>query len=89
MKLVFDARGKVEISRFKGLGNAPAQLKETTMSQNTRRLLQVALPLRDAVGADLRRYANQLVNTLMGKKAELRFGYIRDHAEHAIANLDV
>jgi topoisomerase-4 subunit B len=90
LELVFDARGKVEISRFKGLGEMPpAQLKETTMSQNTRRLLQVALPLRDAVGADLRRHTDQLVNTLMGKKAELRFGYIRDHAEHALANLDV
>ena len=90
LELAFDARGKVEISRFKGLGEMPpAQLKETTMSQNTRRLLQVALPLRDAVGADLRRHTDQLVNTLMGKKAELRFGYIRDHAEHALANLDV
>ena len=67
----------------------PAQLKETTMSRDTRRLLQVALPLRDAVGADLRRHTDQLVNTLMGKKAELRFGYIRDHAENALANLDV
>ena len=90
LELVFDARGKVEISRFKGLGEMPpAQLKETTMSQNTRRLLQVALPLRDAIGADIRRHTDQLVNTLMGKKAELRFSYIRDHAEHALANLDV
>ena len=87
---VFDTRGKVETSRFKGLGEMPpAQLKETTMNPDSRRLLQVALPLRDAVGADLRRHTDQLVNMLMGKKAELRFGYIRDHAEHAIANLDV
>jgi topoisomerase-4 subunit B len=87
---IFDSRGKVETSRFKGLGEMPpAQLKETTMNLDTRRLLQVALPLRDAVGADLRRHTDQLVNTLMGKKAELRFGYIRDHAEHARANLDV
>ena len=90
LELDFDARGKVEISRFKGLGEMPpAQLKETTMNPDSRRLLQVALPLRDAVGADLRRHTDQLVNTLMGKKAELRFGYIRDHAEHARANLDV
>ena len=67
----------------------PAQLKETTMNQNSRRLLQVALPMRDSVGADLRRHTDQLVNTLMGKKAELRFVYIRDHAENASANLDV
>ena len=90
LKKVFDGRGKVETSRFKGLGEMPpAQLKETTMSPNSRRLLQVALPMRDSVGADLRRHTDQLVNTLMGKKAELRFVYIRDHAENAIANLDV
>ncbi len=90
LKKIFDSRRKVETSRFKGLGEMPpAQLKETTMNQDSRRLLQVALPLRDSVGADLRRHTDQLVNTLMGKKAELRFGYIRDHAEHARANLDV
>jgi len=86
----FDQRGKVEVSRFKGLGEMPpAQLKETTMNLQSRRLLQVALPLRDSVGADLRRHTDQLVNTLMGKKAELRFGYIRDHAQDVISNLDV
>ena len=90
MKTVFDKRGKVETSRFKGLGEMPpAQLKETTMNRNSRRLLQVSLPLRDSVGADLRRHTDQLVNTLMGKKAELRFGYIREHAENALASLDV
>jgi topoisomerase-4 subunit B len=90
LKTVFDTRGKVETSRFKGLGEMPpAQLKETTMNQNSRRLLQVDLPRRDSVGADLRRHTDQLVNTLMGKKAELRFCYIRDHAEHALASLDV
>ncbi|MFZ9134960.1 MAG: toprim domain-containing protein, partial [Candidatus Puniceispirillaceae bacterium] len=90
LKTAFDGRGKVEISRFKGLGEMPpAQLKETTMNPASRRLLQVSLPQRDSVGADLRRHTDQLVNTLMGKKAELRFGYIRDHAEDALANLDV
>jgi topoisomerase-4 subunit B len=86
----FDGRGKIEISRFKGLGEMPpAQLKETTMSKDSRRLLRVELPLRDATGADERRGVDSLVNTLMGKKAELRFGYIRDHAEDVIASLDV
>ncbi|MDC1383623.1 DNA topoisomerase IV subunit B [Candidatus Puniceispirillum sp.] len=90
LKTVFDGRGKVETSRFKGLGEMPpAQLKETTMSPNSRRLLQVALPMRDSVGADLRRHTDQLVNILMGKKAELRFVYIRDHAENTLVNLDV
>ena len=86
----FDGRGKIEISRFKGLGEMPpAQLKETTMSKDSRRLLQVALPLRDAEGADERRGVDMLVNTLMGKKAELRFGYIRDHAEDVLEELDL
>ena len=86
----FDGRGKIEISRFKGLGEMPpAQLKETTMSKATRRLLQVSLPNRDQNGADERRGVDQLVNTLMGKKAELRFGYIRDHADDVLAELDI
>jgi topoisomerase-4 subunit B len=89
-KTKFDARGKIEISRFKGLGEMPpAQLKETTMNPDSRRLLRVELPRRDTAGADLRRDTDQLVNTLMGKKAELRFGYIRDHAEDVLAELDV
>jgi topoisomerase-4 subunit B len=87
---IFDKRGKVEVSRFKGLGEMPpAQLKETTMNPASRRLLRVDLPLRDSIGADLRRHTDQLVNTLMGKKAELRFGYIRDHADDVLASLDV
>ena len=86
----FDKRSKVEISRFKGLGEMPpAQLKETTMNPASRRLLRVDLPMRDSVGADLRRHTDQLVNTLMGKKAELRFSYIRDHADEVLASLDV
>ena len=81
--------GRVEVSRFKGLGEMPpAQLKETTMNPASRRLLRVDLPLRNSVGADLRRHTDQLVNTLMGKKAELRFSYIRDHADDVLANLD-
>ena len=86
----FDGRGKIEISRFKGLGEMPpGQLKETTMNVATRRLLRVDLPRRDSTGADARRGVDQLVSTLMGKKAELRFGYIRDHADDVLADLDV
>ena len=58
----------------------PAQLKETTMNPDSRRLLQVSLPKRDMDGADDRRDVDKLVTTLMGKKPELRFNYIRDHA---------
>ena len=86
----FLGRGKIETSRFKGLGEMPpAQLKETTMNPESRRLLRVDLPRRDTQGADLRRNTDQLVNTLMGRKAELRFGYIREHAEEVLAELDV
>ena len=86
----FDGRGKIEISRFKGLGEMPpGQLKETTMNAATRRLLRVDLPRRDSSGADARRGVDQLVSTLMGKKAELRFSYIRDHADDVLADLDV
>jgi len=86
----FKGRGKIDISRFKGLGEMPpTQLKETTMKQETRRLLQVNLPKRDAEGADDRRRVDGLVNTLMGRKPELRFAYIRDHAADVLAELDI
>ncbi|HCD63378.1 MAG TPA: DNA topoisomerase IV subunit B, partial [Alphaproteobacteria bacterium] len=86
----FNQRSKVDISRFKGLGEMPpAQLKETTMNPVSRRLLQVSLPRRDQDGADDRRNVDKLVTTLMGKKPELRFGYIREHAYEVIKELDV
>ena len=85
-----NGRAKIEISRFKGLGEMPpAQLKETTMARASRRLLQVHLPKRDAAGADDRRNVDGLVNTLMGRKPELRFAYIRDHAANVLADLDI
>ncbi|MEL7030488.1 MAG: toprim domain-containing protein, partial [Pseudomonadota bacterium] len=72
----FSGRGKVEVSRFKGLGEMmPAQLKETTMSPQTRSLARVVLP--DGEEADVER----LVEQLMGRKAEGRFQYIQEHAE--------
>ncbi len=86
----FNESSKVEISRFKGLGEMPpSQLKETTMDPNTRKLARIHLPKRDLSGADKRREADRLVTTLMGKKPELRFGYIRDHAENVISQLDI
>jgi topoisomerase-4 subunit B len=68
-------RGKVEVGRFKGLGEmTPPQLKSTTMNPQTRSLARVR------VTEDMRLIADQLVETLMGKKPELRFQYIQDHA---------
>jgi topoisomerase-4 subunit B len=66
---------KPEIGRFKGLGEMnPAQLKDTTMNPATRTLNRVSLPSGPGEITDL-------VETLMGKKAELRFKFIQDNAK--------
>ena len=78
-------RGKVEISRFKGLGEMPAiQLKETTMDRGSRILLRVQVPERYGEGdrSDARKTA-QLVESLMGRKPELRFAFIQENAPKA------
>jgi len=80
---------KALISRFKGLGEMPpAQLKETTMSPKTRKLLKVTIPKRDINEADKRREVDSLVNTLMGKKPELRFRYIQENAS-SVSEYDI
>ena len=82
LKTVFTGRGKVEISRFKGLGEMPAtQLRDTTMKPGHRTLLKVHLPDRFAEDErkDARRTA-ELVERLMGRKPELRFQYIQENA---------
>ena len=64
--------GKCTVSRFKGLGEMPpAQLKETTMSVKTRKLLKITIPKRDIHEADERRTVDNLVNILMGKNLSL------------------
>jgi topoisomerase-4 subunit B len=74
---------KPEISRFKGLGEMmPAQLKETTMDPSKRTLARVTLPRAEEVVEDL-------VEALMGRKPELRFQFIQENAEFAVADLDV
>ncbi|HEX9809599.1 MAG TPA: DNA topoisomerase IV subunit B [Alphaproteobacteria bacterium] len=71
----FKGRGKVEISRFKGLGEMPpAQLRETTMDPARRTLLRVTIP----EGA--RRATAERVESLMGRKPELRLRFIQEHA---------
>ncbi len=83
-------RGKVEVSRFKGLGEMPPhQLKETTMDPKNRHLLRVDLPHRDdPEEAEAFQETAALVETLMGRKPEPRFHYIQEHAR-AVADLDV
>ncbi|HEX3863039.1 MAG TPA: DNA topoisomerase IV subunit B [Stellaceae bacterium] len=81
-------RGKVEISRFKGLGEMPARyLRATTMDPAQRTLLRVMVPPRgDAVAIDTP--TQKLVETLMGRRPELRFDYIQKNARFA-RDLDV
>ena len=79
LKTEFKANAKVEISRFKGLGEMmPAQLKETTMRPGKRTLIQVIAP------ADARASTDRLVDDLMGKRPELRFKFIQENAQFAV-----
>jgi topoisomerase IV subunit B len=85
----FNGSGKVEVSRFKGLGEMPARyLKATTMDPRQRTLLRVKLPERadpaaiETSGEGFARTA-QLVETLMGRRPELRFDYIQKNARFA------
>ncbi len=79
----FDGRGKVEISRFKGLGEMPpAQLKETTMNPASRTLLRVTVPADgDPHEAAAARETGDLVEKLMGRKPEPRFEFIQERAK--------
>ncbi|WP_119391482.1 DNA topoisomerase IV subunit B [Phyllobacteriaceae bacterium SYSU D60012] len=72
----FSGRGKVEISRFKGLGEMlPGQLKETTMDPAKRALLRVNLL------GDEKTTTAKVVEQLMGNKPEERFKFISNRAE--------
>ena len=90
MKTAFDSRGKVEVSRFKGLGEMPpVQLKDTTMDPDKRTLLRVHIP--DAMDPSQRADAKataKLVEQLMGRKPEERFKFIQERA-HFVGELDI
>jgi topoisomerase-4 subunit B len=74
----FHANAKVEIGRFKGLGEMmAAQLKETTMDPSKRALLRVV------VMDDERKQTDSSVERLMGNKPEGRFAFIQERAEFA------
>lgn len=82
LKNEFNANAKVDVGRFKGLGEMmPAQLKETTMDPAKRTLLRVVLL------ADEREGTADSVERLMGTKAEARFAFISDKAEFASEDL--
>ncbi len=73
------------ITRFKGLGEMPAdQLKDTTMDQTKRKLILIN---SEKAKKDMKN-TESLFETLMGKQAELRFKFIQNNANF-IKNLDV
>ena len=79
----FSGKKKIEISRFKGLGEMPPQqLRETTMASATRTLHRVEIPDDD------RAYTATRVEDLMGRKPELRFAFIQQNAQF-INDLDL
>jgi topoisomerase-4 subunit B len=84
-KSYFTGKGKIEVSRFKGLGEMlPAQLKETTMDPTKRMLLKVM------VVPDDKEATADSVERLMGNKPEARFAFIQERAEFAQAEaLDI
>lgn len=76
-------RGKIDVQRFKGLGEMDAKdLKDTTMNPKTRKLIRVSID--DDEGNE----TGDLVERLMGKKPELRFEYIQENARF-VEELDV
>ena len=78
LKKEFHANAKVEVSRFKGLGEMmAAQLKETTMDPKKRTLLRVVLM------EDEKKNTEKSVERLMGTKPEARFAFIQERAEFA------
>ncbi len=101
MQTVFKGKKKVDVSRFKGLGEMPAaQLKETTMNPKSRVLVRVKLPDAANISAITEGLipekdsgptlaeTDDLVERLMGKNAESRFNFIQDNAEF-VEDLDI
>ena len=80
IRKVLTGKGKIEVGRFKGLGEMlPGQLKETTMAPGTRTLLRViVLP-------EAKEETSDSVERLMGTKPEARFAFIQERAAFAAA----
>ncbi|MFI0395965.1 DNA topoisomerase IV subunit B [Paracoccus jiaweipingae] len=76
-------KGKIDVQRFKGLGEMDAKdLKDTTMDPASRKLIRIGID--DEAGGE----TADLVERLMGKKPELRFQYISENARF-VEELDV
>jgi len=66
---------RIEVSRFKGLGEMPpATLRETTMDPKRRTLLRVTMPPEEFARTQ------DIVEALMGRRPELRFAFIQENA---------
>lgn len=88
MKTVFKNKRKIEISRFKGLGEMPAsQLKETTMDPKKRSLLRVVIPAEEK-GSKSKGHTADMIDRLMGKSAEARFVFIQENAQF-VQDIDI
>ena len=80
----FKPNAKVEIGRFKGLGEmTPSQLKETTMDPGKRPMARVVIDENELPTLE------KLVETLMGKKPEARFQFIQENASFVADELDL
>ena len=92
LKTVFKSKKKVDISRFKGLGEMPAsQLKETTMDMAKRTLVRVSLPEAEKAMAALRKNDTEtarIIDRLMGKSPEARFDFIQANAQF-VQDIDI
>ncbi len=90
LRKTFKKGARVDVSRFKGLGEMPSsQLRETTMDPKNRTLLRIEVPDRqdDKCRAEVRRTAG-LVESLMGRKPELRLKFVQENAKF-VRDLDV
>src|SRR5690606_31662186 len=82
METEFTGKSKIDITRFKGLGEMPyVHLRETTMSPKSRQLLQVKI-------LDDREATRTAVDRLMGNKPELRYEFIQENAAF-VTDLDI
>ncbi len=89
MKELSAGRGKIEISRFKGLGEMmPAQLRETTMDPRRRILLRVVVVSQDDDEMQEIKDTEELVEKLMGRRPELRFQFIQENAKF-VQDIDI
>jgi len=85
LKKMPTSRGKIEISRFKGLGEMSShQLKSTTMDPHNRSLIRVKLPSEGLEIESIREF----VDELMGRHAESRYAYIQENAQF-VKELDI